>query len=256
MTAPQINPGEIANWPLLKIVYRTDHDKIADLLPPGIEPGAEPNVHVNIYNVPVKGEPEYGVSTKVPASYRGRARLLRDRSRHRPGVGDLHQPGAERPAQVPLLHRVLPPRRRRRGPLHAPGVHVPRVPRAGHRRRRRSSPPSTRTTSGGSSRRGAVGGVEKSYDFPPHVVDVASVQTTVRKETSTGRLCCATARGIPTRRCSRCASCCPRTWSGPGRSAARSRSPAPLDPLAFWPYADTIGGSRWPGFKGGPRFED
>ena len=24
MTAPQINPGEIANWPLLKIVYRTD----------------------------------------------------------------------------------------------------------------------------------------------------------------------------------------------------------------------------------------
>ena len=39
MTAPQISPGEIANWPLLKIVYRTDLDKIADLLPPGIDPG-------------------------------------------------------------------------------------------------------------------------------------------------------------------------------------------------------------------------
>ena len=26
--APQINPGEIANWPLLKVVYRTDPDKI------------------------------------------------------------------------------------------------------------------------------------------------------------------------------------------------------------------------------------
>jgi acetoacetate decarboxylase len=28
-----------------------------------------------------------------------------------------------------------------------------------------------------------------------------------------------------------------------------------LDPDAFWPYADTIGGSRWPGDRGGPRLE-
>ena len=28
---------------------------------------------------------------------------------------------------------------------------------------------------------------------------------------------------------------------------------SPLDPDAFWPYADTIGGSRWPGERGGPR---
>jgi acetoacetate decarboxylase len=27
----------------------------------------------------------------------------------------------------------------------------------------------------------------------------------------------------------------------------------PLDPIAFWPYADVIGGSRWPGERGGPR---
>lgn len=27
----------------------------------------------------------------------------------------------------------------------------------------------------------------------------------------------------------------------------------PLDPVAFWPHADTIGGSRWPGRRGGPR---
>ena len=73
--APQINPGEIADWPLLKIVYRTDPDRIADLLPPGITPGASPNVYVNIYCVPVLGEPEYGVSTKVDANYDGIARL-------------------------------------------------------------------------------------------------------------------------------------------------------------------------------------
>ena len=70
-TGPSIPPGEIANWPLLKVVYRTDPEKIADLLPPGITPGKEPNVHVNIYNVPVKGEPEYGVATKVDAIYDG-----------------------------------------------------------------------------------------------------------------------------------------------------------------------------------------
>jgi acetoacetate decarboxylase len=27
----------------------------------------------------------------------------------------------------------------------------------------------------------------------------------------------------------------------------------PLDPIAFWPYADVISGSRWPGERGGPR---
>ena len=28
---------------------------------------------------------------------------------------------------------------------------------------------------------------------------------------------------------------------------------APIDPEAFWPFVDTIGGSRWPGQSGGPR---
>ena len=38
-SAPQGNPGDIINWPMLKIVYRTDKDKLEALLPPGIEPG-------------------------------------------------------------------------------------------------------------------------------------------------------------------------------------------------------------------------
>ena len=46
--APQGNPGDIVNWPMLKIQYRTDPDKIAALLPPGIEPGAQANVSANI----------------------------------------------------------------------------------------------------------------------------------------------------------------------------------------------------------------
>ena len=68
---PQGNTGDILNWPMLKIVYRTDPDKIAALLPPGIEPGANANVNLTIYNFPVPDEPEYGIVTSVDADYNG-----------------------------------------------------------------------------------------------------------------------------------------------------------------------------------------
>ena len=71
MSAPQINPGDITNWPILKITYRTDAEKIAALLPPGIDPSDTPNVHMNVYNVPVPDVPEYGVLITVDAVYRG-----------------------------------------------------------------------------------------------------------------------------------------------------------------------------------------
>ena len=73
MPGPQINPADIINWPILKIVYRTDKDKVAALLPPGIDPGDEPNVHLNVYCVPVPDEPEYGVLYGVDADYKGQA---------------------------------------------------------------------------------------------------------------------------------------------------------------------------------------
>ena len=68
---PQGNPGDILNWPMLKIVYRTDPNRIADLLPPGIEPGADPHVNLTIYNFPVPDVPEYGIVTTVNADYNG-----------------------------------------------------------------------------------------------------------------------------------------------------------------------------------------
>jgi hypothetical protein len=67
----RINPGEIGGWPILRIEYPTDPERIAALLPPGIEPADSSNVHLSIYNVPVADEPEYGVVVKVDASYRG-----------------------------------------------------------------------------------------------------------------------------------------------------------------------------------------
>ena len=68
---PQGNPGDIINWPMLKLAYRTDPDKVAALLPPGIEPGAEPIVRLTIYNFPVPDEPEYGIVTSVDANFDG-----------------------------------------------------------------------------------------------------------------------------------------------------------------------------------------
>ncbi|MCU1399696.1 MAG: acetoacetate decarboxylase, partial [Acidimicrobiales bacterium] len=66
-----ITPGDYSNWPTLRVIYRTDPDRIADLLPPGIKPGAEPHVHIHVYQVPIAGEPEFGVVIMVPARYDG-----------------------------------------------------------------------------------------------------------------------------------------------------------------------------------------
>jgi len=69
--APAGAPGDIVNWPMVKIVYRTDVDAIAKLLPPGIDPGSEPNVYLTFYNFPVMMEPEYGLVMTVAANYDG-----------------------------------------------------------------------------------------------------------------------------------------------------------------------------------------
>ena len=69
--APQGNTGDIINWPMLKVHYRTDPEAIAALLPPGITVGSEPNVNITVYNFPVPDVPEYGVVTPVNADFNG-----------------------------------------------------------------------------------------------------------------------------------------------------------------------------------------
>ncbi|MGI9273801.1 MAG: acetoacetate decarboxylase family protein [Endozoicomonas sp.] len=70
-TGPQINPGEIFNWPMLKIQYQTTHEAIAKLLPPGIETGEKPTVYLTVYNFPVNNYPEYGLLLSVAANCDG-----------------------------------------------------------------------------------------------------------------------------------------------------------------------------------------
>ena len=249
---PMTKPGEIDGWPLLQLVYRTDADRIVDLLPPGLEPGREPTVHVNIYNVPVKGEPEYGVSTKVPATYQGIDGYY--------GLGL----GIDQESAIFISQEV-------NGQPKFPcsityfrlGDSI--VARCTHQGYTflefRGETTGVAPLTGEDVEQNewwikvsrAVGGVEKSYDFPPHVVRVRSVNQAVHVEDVDGELLL---RDSPWD---------PYTEVLPMREYVSAQLvtnrpkdreitlEGPLDPIAFWPYADTIGGSRWPGERGGPR---
>jgi acetoacetate decarboxylase len=250
--APTIRPAEIAGWPLLKLVYRTDPDRIADLLPPGITPSRDPHVHLNIYCVPVNGEPEYGVSTKVPADYDGREGY------YSLGLG-IDQESAifisremNGQPKFPCSIRYF----RLGDAVHASCTHQ------GHTFLEfRGDVTGTVDDPSGEytehewwikvSR--AVGGAEKEYDFSPHVVRVTTVNDTAHVEELDGEL---VLRDSPWD---------PYTELLPMREQLSARLVTPihrareivlegeLDPIAFWPYVDTIGGSRWPGERGAPR---
>ena len=235
---------------------RPTRDRIAALLPPGLEPLGEPIVQIGIYCVPVHGEPEYGVSTKVPARFDGID------GQYCLGIG-IDQESAifisretNGQPKFPCSVRFFRLGDEVARPLHPPGPHVPR-PIAGtvsgtvDPDGRRGRP----TTSGGSRCRGPSAGVEQAYDFPPHVVRVhtAGVRDP-RRDARRRPACSATAPWDPY------TELLPDARAGDRRAGDRPATPAreitlagPLDPDAFWPHADTIGGSRWPGERGAPR---
>lgn len=251
-------PGEISGWPKLQLVYRTDPDRIADLLPPGMTPGEKPHVHINVYCVPVLGEPEYGVSTKVDADYDGM-----------PGYYSLGI-GIDQEAAIFISQEL-------NGQPKFPcitrffrlGDHVEAVcTHAGYtflefRGQATGELPRDHFEWHGGveyeenewwikvSR--AVGGAEKSYDFPPHVVRVHTSNRVLHAEQVDGELLLRDSPWdpytelLPMREL---VSFALVTVEQPRRDITLS---GPLDPVAFWPYADTIGGSRWPGERGGPR---
>ena len=99
----------------------------------------------------------------------------------------------------------------------------------------------------------AVGGAEKSYDFPPHVVRVHTTFEPLHREDVAGKLELFESPWDPILELLPMrgeATACLSTELMTGRSIALEGK---LDPDAFWPHADTIGGSRWPGTIGGPR---
>ena len=245
-------PGEISGWPKLKIVYRTDPHRIADLLPPGLTPGRSPHVHINVYCVPVLEEPEHGVSTKVEAVFDGMDGY------YSLGMG-IDQEAAIFNSQNTNGQPKFPCRIKFfrfgdavearcthqgytfmefRGKAAAPYAPAPDVIEENEWWIKVSR---------------AVGGADRRYDFPPHVVRVHSTRVDVMAEPLAGEV---VLRDSPWD---------PYTELLPLREqisaelvTARHLSrdiaiAGPLEPEGFWPFADVIGGSRWPGSRGGPR---
>lgn len=248
--APKITPGDIAGWPILKITYRTDPEAIAALLPPGLEPGAEPHVHLHVYNVPVPDEPEYGIQITVDADCGGTA------GRYALAYG-IDQESA-----------IFISRDMNGQPKHPCEVTYYRL---GDRVTARCSHQgytfmefSGKVSGEGADRPDydehewwvkvsrAVGGAEKSYDFPPHVVHVATGYGTAHLEELAGDLALREspwdplAQRLPLRELVRA------RLDTPTFRSRQITLGAKLDPEAFWPFVDTIGGSRWPGQNGGP----
>jgi len=249
-SAPEIGPGDILGWPILKIDYPTDPKNIAALLPPGIEPSDTSEVHLSIYNFPVPDEPEYGIVTAIDANYAG------EKGMYTLGYG-IDQESAvhisqELNGQPKYLAQI---EYWRMGPkVHARCVHqgYTFVELTGQSTgvQPNRAPHSEIEWWIKSSR--AVGGAEKSYDFPPHVVKVKSDYETVRQEGVDVDLRLLESSWDPIARLLPIA----------GEVTARLCTfrfldrtitlEGPLDPDAFWPHADTISGSRWPGLRGGP----
>ena len=251
MPAPQINPGEIAGWPVLKLTYRTDAEKIAALLPPGIEANDGRNVYVNIYNIPVPDEPELGVTIGVDASYRGT-----------PGVYTLAI-GIDQESAVMISHDM------NGQPKHLAEIEYYRLgdvvrARCSHQgytyiefegkvTGKSAEFPDYEENEWWIKVSRAVGGAEKAYDFPPHVVHVHSDFGTAWRDDVAGELTLRESPWDPI------ATLLPQrefvsaildTLQFKDRSITLAGA---LEPEAFWPFIDTIGGSRWPGLRGGPQ---
>jgi len=253
--APQGNPGDIINWPMLKIVYRTDPEKIAELLPPGIEPGANPYVNLTIYNYPVPDEPEYGIVTTIDASYNGiegEYTLGYGIDQESAIFGSQEINGQPKYPCVTDYYRMLNQVSARcshqgytfvefKGESIGPAEPLPEFVQNEWWIK--------------VSRAVSVGGPATGYDFPPHVVHVASKYGTAHREEVKGELILRDspwdplASRLPMRE-----QVSAHLW-WPIFLDRQITLAGPLDPDGFLPFADTISGSRWPGTNGGPKRE-
>jgi len=249
--APKITPGEIAGWPILKLTYRTDPEKIAAFLPPGIEVSDTSNVYLNIYNVPVPDEPEKGVLIMVDANYRG------TKGKYAIGYA-IDQEAAimisrEMNGQPKYPSEITYYRMGDQVTARATHQGYTFLEFSGRITGEDAERPQYTEDEWWVKFSRAVGGAEKSYDFPPHVVRVKSDYQATHRENVEGVL---TLRDSPwdpidallPQRELISAQLDTSAWLG-----RQITLEGKLDPEGFWPYVDTIGGSRWPGEMGGPK---
>lgn len=253
---PQGRPGDIVNWPMLKIVYRTDPDRIAALLPPGIEPGSKPHVNLTIYNFPVPDVPEYGIVTSVNANYQGID------GEYTLGYGidqesaifisqEMNgQPKYPCDTTYYLMGNRVTARCTHQGYtfVEFEGESTGPAPSPGEFEQHEWWIKVSKAT-------GVFYDPGAGYDFPPHVVHVRSKYGTAHYEAIEGKL---TLRESPWD---------PLATKLPMREQLSAHLWWPifldreiklagkLDPEGFKPFADVISGSRWPGHMGGPKSE-
>ncbi|WP_116368147.1 acetoacetate decarboxylase family protein [Parahaliea mediterranea] len=253
-TSPQGNTGDIVNWPMLKIVYRTDPDKIAALLPPGITPGKDPHVNLTVYNFPVPDEPEYGIVTTVNADYNG------IEGEYTLGYG-IDQESAIFISQETNGQPKYPCTTEyfRLGPqVSARCTHQGYTFVEFKGLSRGENVPQQEWVQNEwwikvSRATGVMPDPARGYDFPPHVVHVKSTYGTAWKEAVDGELVLRDspwdplASRLPMRE-----QVSAHLW-WPIFLNREITLAGKLDPEGFMPFADTISGSRWPGSNGGPR---
>lgn len=249
--APTTRPGEVAGRPKLVIRYPTVPEAIATLLPPGLEPCGEPIVQIGVYCVPVHGEPEHGVSVRIPARFDGTD------GQFTLGIG-IDQESAIFVSQETNGQPKFPCSIRffRLGDeIHASATHRGFTFMSFDGRVTGTVAPTGDEVEENEwwiKQSRAVGGAERAWDFPPHVVRVRTTGVMAHTEVVEGPLVLRSSPWDPI------ADLLPPTGNHTAelvttRHTGRSITNAgPLDAEAFWPYADTIGGSRWPGDRGAP----
>jgi len=249
---PKINPGDIILWPMLKLRYDTSPDKIAALLPPGVETANTAGVHLTVYCFPVPDVPEYGILVNVDAEYQGEKGLYTlgygiDQesaifmSRDRNG-----QP--KYPCEIDY-YRML-------DNVHARCTHqgYTFLEFDGKATESAEHPAEHTETEFWIKVSPGVGMLpETTYDFPPHVVRVHTKYGTAFNQQVEGTLTLRDSPWDPVKQLlPQQSEATARLWT-PSAFEREITLAGKLDADAFAPFIDTIGGSRWPGEQGGPK---
>lgn len=248
--APQGIPGDGINWPMLKIAYPTDAASVAALLPPGIDAGSDPEVRLTVYQFPVSGEPELGLVANVTAAHGGID-------------GEYSLAYAIDQEQAVFISRELWGQPKYLADVRyfrLGGLVEAAVTHKGH------TFLEYRGTVAGDDEPGEVIEINEwwvkcarsvtmqphEYDYPPRVVRVYAKYRTAFQQSLDGELTLREspwdplATALPVR-----GPVAARLW-WPEYLAREITLGDALDPEGFWPFSDTIAGTRFPGQLGGP----
>ena len=241
---PMGSPGDILNWPMLKIEYRTDKKAIAKLLPPGFTVGKSQTVFLTVYNFPVMNVPEYGCVITVAADYEGVA-----------GEYALaYAIDQEEAVYVSREHWGQPKYLAEINYFRLMDNVIAEVTHAGHTFLEYRGRVASTEGPGEEFELNEwwvkyardVSMEEGKYDLPPEVVKVYQKYRTAWRQTLEGELILREsaqdpiAQRLPVREVIDA-----YLWT-PEFLDRRITKVGKLDPKGFWPFAQTIGGSRFP----------